>query len=117
MKLIKKEEWFEFDLPIGEPEYDWNRYYGKNKYETNRIVNEEGEIVWFGISVNWKKKPGEGWTVLGVDENVKPTIFIKGENGMGDYAEYPEGRTIWVPCEMPIYEKMYLEYNNFFKGI
>ena len=104
MKLISKSEWFELPSPIGEPEIEWKYSY---PYKIERIVKTTGEIIWFGEGVNWKKEHNKGWEVLGEDENVKPTYFIKGENGMGDYAEYPEGRIIWIPCEEPIYETLY----------
>lgn len=109
MKLISKSEWFEFPSPIGEPEIKWEYDYS---YNIERVVKSNGDIIWFGKGTNWVKKKDNNWTYLGIDENVKPTVFIKGENGMGDYAEYPEGRNIFIPCEPPIYEKMYMEKYN-----
>lgn len=106
MKLLSKTEWFEFPTPIGEPEIKWTYSY---PYSIERIVKEDGEIIWFGQGTNWVKKKDSSWTYLGVDESVEPTFFIKGEDGMGDYAEYPEGRNIFIPCEPPIYEKLYIE--------
>ncbi len=106
MKLLSKSEWFEFPTPLGEPEIIWQYDY---PYTIERIVKEDGKIVWFGQGTNWVKEKNDNWTYLGVDENIKPTIFIKGENGMGDYAEYPKERSIFIPCEPPIYEKLYIE--------
>lgn len=111
----EKSEWFEMDSPLGEPDLKWEKerwnekYTAKepNTYWIERITKRNGEIIWFGQGTNWVKKKDSSWTYLGVDENVKPTLFIKGENGMGDYAEYPEERTIWIPCEEPIYETLY----------
>ena len=102
MKLIESRQTFELESPLGEPNIKW----GNEKYYIDRL-QENGKIIWFGQGVNWVKKDNESWTVLGEDENVKPTLHIKGENGMGDYFEYPEGRQIWIPCEEPIYETLY----------
>jgi hypothetical protein len=104
IKPMSKSEWFEFPSPIGEPNIEWDNKY---PYEIERLVKDNGDICWFGQVTNWVKEKGKGWTYLGVDENVKPTVFIKGEDGFGDYAEYPEGRSIFIPCEPPIYEVLY----------
>jgi hypothetical protein len=106
MKLISKSEWFEFPSPIGEPEIKWTYNY---PYSIERIVKEDGEIVWFGQGTNWVKKKDSSWTYLGVDENVKPLEVYYKEDGTIDGATYPEGRNIFIPCEPPIYEKMYTE--------
>jgi len=104
MKLSQKSEWFELPTPIGEPYIKWTYSY---PYNIERVEKADGEIVWFGQDTNWVKKKNDIWTYLGVDDDVKPIVFIKGENGMGDYAEYPEGRNIWIPCKEPIYETLY----------
>jgi len=104
MKLSSKTEWFELESPIGEPEINWDKKY---PYFIERVVKNDGEICWFGQGTNWVKKPNDSWTYLGVDETVKPTVFIKGRGGEGDYYEYPEGRNIFIPCEPPIYETLY----------
>lgn len=101
MKLSKKSEWFEFDSPIGEPNRKWTT---NDKYHIERVVREDGETVWFGLSINWKKSPGEGWTVLGTNHNAKPL-----EKYLPDIV-YGADRTIWIPCEPPIYEKLYQQY-------
>jgi len=103
IKLHSKSEWFEFDSPLAEPHIKWK----DSSYVIERTQDKYGKIVWFGQSTNWVKNPGESWTYLGDDETVKPTLHIKGENGMGDYCEYPEERLIWIPCDPPIYEKLY----------
>lgn len=106
MKLRSKTEWFELESPIGEPAIKWDTIY---PYCIERVVNEDGEIYWFGEGTNWVKKPNDCWRYLGVDESVKPTLFIEGGDGEGDYYEYPEGRNIFIECEEPIYEKLYRE--------
>lgn len=40
MKLISKEEWFELDSPIGEPNEKWNL---NNKYYIERKVGSDGK--------------------------------------------------------------------------
>jgi len=118
MKLISKSEWFELESPIGEQNIKWNKTRATvngdvpNTYEIERIVKPNGEIIWFGQATNWVKQLNEQWTVLGEDENVKPTLHIKGENGQGDYFEYPAGRQIFIPCEEPIYETLYKELQS-----
>lgn len=101
MKSIKKIEWFELDSPIGEPEYDWKRYHGSNKYEIERLINEDGEIIWFGLSVNWKKTKDGTWTVLSENENAKPLVKYLPE------IVYGSDRIYWKECETPIYEQLF----------
>lgn len=114
MKLLKKSEWFEFPSPIAEPDIKWNSNY---PYHIERLLKEDGEIIWFGEATNWVKKPGDSWRHLGVDENVKPTVFIPGSDGMGDYYEYPEGRNIFIPCDPPIYEIMYIKFKQWNRNL
>lgn len=104
MERRSKSEWFRLKSPIGEPEIKWHYDY----YDIERVVTSDGTTIWFGQTTNWKKEQNGEWTYLGVDENVKPTVFIKGENGMGDYYEYPEGRNIFIPCKAPVYETLYI---------
>jgi len=105
MKLVSKSEWFEFDSPIGEPELNWF----EENYEIERLTKENGDVIWFGQSVNWQKLNGGKWTVLSDDENVKPIKTYYDKEGNINGYHYPEGRTIWVECEPPIYEKEYLK--------
>lgn len=100
MKLSKKSEWFIFDSPIGEPEYHWEW----DKYTIERVVKENGETIWFGINVNWKKEKDGKWTVLSINENAKPL-----EKYLPDIV-YGEDRIYWKPCEPPIYEQLYQKY-------
>lgn len=104
MKFNSSSEWFELDSPIGEPEIKWTYSY---PYLIERIVKITGEIIWFGQRVNWKKEKDGIWTVLGEDENVKPTEVYYNLDGSYSGASYPEGRIIWIPCEEPIYETLY----------
>jgi len=87
------------DKPIGEPKIVGK--YKEDAYWIERVVKDNGDIVWFGLNTNWVKEPNKEWKYLGTDETVKPI-----EAG-GDL--YPEGRHIWIECEPPIYEKLYLE--------
>lgn len=100
MKLISKEEWFELDSPIGEPSEKWNP---KDKYVIERKVRKDGAVIWFGLSVNWKKEKDGNWSVLATNEDAKPLEKYLPE------IVYGEDRTYFKECEMPIYEKMYLE--------
>ena len=95
MKLIKKEEIFEFDQSVENPNI--------KHYQTSRIEYESGEAVWFGNSVNWKRI-NNVWHILSTNYNAKPLKKYLPE------IVYGEDRTIWVECEMPTYEKYYQEY-------
>ena len=106
ISLIKKQECFEFEKPFAEPDVRWN---SNEKYYTERIQKEDGEVVWFGIGKNWKKIPNKGWHVLGDDYNVLPKEIYIRDDGRIDGFSFPEGRTIWIKCPDPIYEKMYLK--------
>ncbi len=96
MKPWTKSEWFTLESPIGEPNIIWD---GLDLYGIERLVKHTGEIIWFGQAVNWKKEPDGEWTVLSTDENVK----------VNSDGTYPEGRSVFMPCEIPLYEKLYLE--------
>lgn len=95
MKLIKKEEVFEFDHSI--------ENINIKPYSTNRIQYQSGEVVWFGISINWKRIDNI-WHVLTTNHKAKPLEKYLPE------IVYGEDRTIWVECDMPTYEKYYQEY-------
>jgi hypothetical protein len=103
MKLLEKSEWFAFESPIGEPKQYWNK---NNIYSIERIVNKDGDIIWFGISINWKKEKGGVWTELSTNENSKPLEKYLPE------IVYGEDRTYWKPCETPIYEQEYQKLYN-----
>ena len=105
MKLIHKAEWFEFDSPIGEPHIDWNP---NEKYHIERLVKQDGTIIWFGQNTNWKKEPKKNWTVLTTNDYAKPLEKYLPE------IVYGGDRTYFKPCVMPIYEKYYkaLEWWN-----
>jgi len=103
MKLISKDEWFELDSPIGELNEEWNP---KDKYFIQRKVIKDGSIVWFGLAVNWKKEKDGNWGVLTTNEDAKPLEKYLPE------IVYGEDRNYFKECEMPIYEKMYLELNK-----
>lgn len=79
MNLCTKEEILILDVPHAEPNEKW--YDGK--YYIRRCVDEDGSIVWYGISKNWKKELNGNWTEL-----------IKMN---------------WVECDIPIYEEMYIK--------
>ena len=108
-KTREKSEWFEMDSPLGEPELKWEKERWNEKYtakESNtywieRVTKRNGEIIWFGQEVNWRKQKDKSWEILGTDYSVLP---IKDADG-NEY--YPEGRTIWIQCEEPIYETLY----------
>ena len=80
IKLINKTELLEFDSPLAEPNIITNQ-----PYRTHREARINGDIVWFGIAVNWRKEPNKSWEVLG----------------------HENGKKIWIPCEPPIYETLY----------
>jgi hypothetical protein len=94
MKLHRKSEWFEFSSPIGEPNINWDN---NKPYLIERIVKENGTVIWFGCSVNWKKELNKSWKVLTVNKDIKP-------NSEGIYLS---GRLYFAPCDIPIYEKLY----------
>lgn len=108
MKIISKSEWFEFPTPIGEPDYKWDYDYG---YSIERLLKEDGSIVWYGLAINWLKEKGGVWTVLGVDESVEPIEIYYNDDGSIGGGLYPEGRDIWIPCNEPIYEQEYKKLN------
>ena len=96
----RKSEWFILDRPFGEPNEKWS---AEEKYRIERVVNINGDIIWYGCSVNWKKESNSNWTVLSTNKNAKPLEKYLPE------IVYGEDRTIWVECETPIYEKLYQE--------
>jgi len=100
MKLDSKSEWFVLDEPLAEPNEKWN---SKDKYYIERVVKKDGSIVWFGCSINWKKEPNKNWTELATNHDVKPLEKYLPE------IVYGEDRTYWKKCDIPIYEKLYLE--------
>ena len=103
MKLTTKSEWYLLDSPIGEPSLSWDK---KNKYNIERVVQENGDIIWFGLNVNWKKIKGGNWTVLTDNPDAKPLQKYLPE------IIYGGDKTYFKECEMPIYEKMYIELNK-----
>jgi hypothetical protein len=105
MKLEKRSEIFKFFSPIGEPEID----YRENQYLIERLVRENGEVVWFGLNTNWVRTPEGQWTKLGTDETVEPLEIYYDANGDVDGYLYPEERNKFFPCDPPIYEKLYQE--------
>lgn len=100
MKLDSKSEWFVLDEPLAEPNEKWN---GKDKYYIERVVKKDGSIVWFGCAINWKKEPNGGWTELAINHNAKPLEKYLPE------IVYGKDRMYWKECDIPIYEKLYLE--------
>ena len=99
MKRRIKSEWFILNRPIGEPETIW----GNDLYNIERLVREDGTIIWFGQNTNWRKEPNGEWEKLTTNENAKP---------LEEYLPkiiYGNSRTYYAPCEIPIYEKLYLE--------
>lgn len=99
MERRVKSEWFRFDRPIGEPDVKWYN----EPYDIERVVNSEGTTIWFGRETNWKKEKGGEWTKLITNENAKPLDKYLPE------IVYGEDRNIFVKCDIPIYEKLYLE--------
>ena len=95
IKLNKKEEVFKFEYSIEQPSI--------KPYSTNRVEYEDGEVVWFGISTNWKRN-NNIWYKLSTNHNAKPL-----EKYLPDII-YGSDRTIWEECVMPIYEELYIEY-------
>ena len=111
MEARNKSEWFELDKPIGESNIV--KSYREDSYWIERVVKNNGEIVWFGLSTNWVSKDnGKTWKYLGVDETVEMIPETKNERGEWVGGYYPEGRNIWLDCELPIYERLYLELKN-----
>ena len=100
MNVGLKIENFTFDRPLGEPNLEWNQ---KDTFHTHREQRENGEIVWFGYETNWKKEINSNWKKLSVNINAIPLEEYLPE------IIYGEDRLIWVDCETPIYEKLYLE--------
>jgi hypothetical protein len=100
MEPKSKSEWFKLDKPYGEP----HENYRENEYWIERVVKENGDIVWFGLGTNWLKEPNKEWTELGTDYSVEP--LKPGGN------VYPEGRSKFFPCEEPIYETLYRKLNK-----
>jgi hypothetical protein len=100
MKLNSKSEWFILDKPLAEPNETWGV---DDKYYIERAVNLDGSTVWYGISINWKKEVNGNWTELATNYDAKPLEKYLPE------IVYGSDRTYWKECEMPIYEKLYLE--------
>jgi len=107
MIFSSKEEWFKFDSPIGEPDYEWKRIEGDRQYHIKRMVKEDGTTIWFGIKINWMKERDVVWTVLTKNENAVPIRWS--EDPIPEPIYSAKDRWIFVPCEMPIYEKLYQE--------
>jgi hypothetical protein len=99
MEIRTKSEWFRLEKPIGEPEIRW----GNEPYDIERFVTSDGTIIWFGQSTNWKKEQNGEWTKLTTNEDAKPLDKYLPE------IIYDEDRNYFAPCEIPIYEKLYLE--------
>lgn len=99
MKLVRKSEWFEFDSPIGEP----NVKYYANNYVIERVVKSDGVVVWFGLDTNWKRESDGIWRVLTTNENAMPLDKYLPE------IVYGGDRMYFKECDMPIYEKLYIE--------
>lgn len=98
MKRIKKSEIFKLEFPTGAEPNELN--------QIERIEYEDGKIVWFGNSTNWKKEPNENWTFLTENPNAKPL-----EKYLPDIV-YGGDRTYFKECEIPIYEKIYQQKYN-----
>jgi hypothetical protein len=101
MKTVSKSEWFVLDSPIGEPNVKWNP---NDEYNIERVVKRDGSVVWFGLAVNWKKDEDGNWGVLTTNENAKPL-----EKYLPEIVYSEDDRYYFKKCEMPIYEKLYLE--------
>jgi hypothetical protein len=102
MKQISKTEWFVLDRPLAEPNVKWGKNDGE--YHIQREVKNDGEIVWFGCDINWKKEIDGPWTVLTMNPDAKPL-----EKYLPEIVYDSNDRIRWKECEMPIYEKLYLE--------
>lgn len=81
MRAADKEEWFILESPIGEPQIEWT----EKEYWIERKQFIDGKVIWYGQGTNWVKEPNKEWTKLA-------------EIGFD-----------FIACEMPIYEKLYLE--------
>lgn len=90
MEINSKSEWFILDSPIAEPSEKWD---SNEKYHIERKVRVDGAIFWYGLSVTWKKEKNGVWTRI-TNKNTKIDLKV---------------------CEMPIYEKLYLEEHNSIK--
>lgn len=97
INLVNKKESFEFEYSIEDTSI--------RPYNTYRIEYKDGEVIWFGLSVNWKRIDNK-WHVLGTNHNAKPL-----EKYLPDIV-YGSDRTIWIECDIPEYEKLYLYYNR-----
>lgn len=102
MKLLRKSEWFTFDKPIGELDIE----YFDSEYHIERFVNIDGDITWFGLDTNWCKKSGGEWTKLTTNYGAKPLEKYLPE------IVYGEDRTYFKKCDVPLYEKLYIELNE-----
>jgi hypothetical protein len=100
MKFERKTEYFVFDAPLDEPNIVWN---ANDDFRTSREESANGEIVWFGHSINWRKEPNGSWQVLSINENAIPLEKYLPE------LMYGGDRLIWVDCDTPLYEQLYLE--------
>lgn len=103
MIQLSKSEWYAIESPLAEPEERWNR---NEKYHIERVVRENGDIIWYGCSVNWKKEIAGYWSVLTTNYEAKPL-----EKYLPDIV-YGEDRTYWKICDVPLYEKMRTEINH-----
>ena len=101
IKLDRKSEWFILDEPLAEP--NEKLFCPKEGYIIERQVDKDGTIVWFGIRINWKKELNGEWTVLAENTDAKPLEKYLPEIVYGGDRHY------WKECEMPIYEKLYIE--------
>jgi len=82
MKLLRKSETFILPSPLAEPEITWS----DREYAIERLTKEDGTIIWFGYGTNWVRDIEGYWTKL------------------GDQSQF-------IPCDKPLYEKMYEELN------
>ncbi len=78
------------------------KYYD-NKYMIERVVKSDGVVVWFGLDTNWKRESDGIWRVLTTNENAMPLDKYLPE------IVYGEDRMYFKECDMPIYEKLYIE--------
>jgi len=99
MKQISKSEWFVLEKPLAEPNVKWSD--NDDEYHIERKVYSDGQIVWFGCDINWKKEIDGNWTELAINSDAKPLEKYLPE------IVYGHDRTYWKECEMPIYEKLY----------